>query len=150
MLLSVSGLWSSLRDRQIFDSIVLAILDSGAKFSNGFANLFHPGVGEYDLVGKHPEAAKTVKNVDGYTTAMQELKDVLSPELELISSRIINPSKEFQGVMKTIRKNITKREHKVCMVGFCDYLSTNTSRSWSIMIDIITTWTSYERRRRRH
>ena len=51
---------------------------------------------------------------------MQELKDTLSPELELISSRIIAPAKEFQGVMKTIRKNITKREHKVG-IRMCDF-----------------------------
>lgn len=98
------------------DLTILALLESGAKFSNGFSNLFHPATGEYDLVGQHPEAEKTVKNVDAYTTAMQELKDTLSPELELISTRIVAPSKEFQGVMKAIRKNITKREHKVRVV----------------------------------
>jgi amphiphysin len=64
-------------------------------------------------MGQHPEAGQTFRNVDKHTTAMQELKDTLSPELELITTRIIAPVKEFQGIMKSIRKNITKREHKV-------------------------------------
>lgn len=95
------------------------LLESGAKFSVHFANLFHPVVGEHDLIGKHPGAAKTVKNVDGYQNSMQELKDTLSPELELISSRIVAPAKEFQSVLKLVRKTITKREHKVCSRLFC-------------------------------
>lgn len=99
----------------IFQTRKLSIemLDSGSKFGDGYAGLFHPLVGEYDLLGRHPEADKTVRNVDGYSTAMTELKETLNPELDLIASRIIAPAKEFQGIMKTVRKNITKREHKV-------------------------------------
>jgi len=67
---------------------------------------------------------------------MQELKDTLGPELELISSRIIAPAKEFQGIMKTIRKNITKREHKVGdNVQFCA-LIVHVLRSLWTMTDI--------------
>lgn len=102
-----------LKDSKVFADNVIILLESGAKFGEGFANLFHPLPGEYDLLRQHPEAEKTVKSVDKYTTAMQELRDTLAPELELIASRIIEPTKEFQAVMKTIRKNITKREHKL-------------------------------------
>jgi len=44
---------------------------------------------------------------------LEELRTSISPELELIESRVVGPMKEFQGIMKTIRKMITKREHKV-------------------------------------
>lgn len=44
---------------------------------------------------------------------MEELKTAIVPELELIETRIMGPIKEFQGVMKLIRKSLTKREHKV-------------------------------------
>jgi amphiphysin len=98
-------------------------LESGSKFAEIFSGIFHPLVGEYDLLGKHPEAQKTAKNVDGYSTAMQELRDTLSPELELISSRIIAPAKEFQTLMKAIRKNLTKRDHKVRAYAYCRYKS---------------------------
>lgn len=49
---------------------------------------------------------------------MDELRLSLSPELELIEGRIIGPVKELQGVMKLIRKNITKRDHKASFVAF--------------------------------
>jgi len=42
-----------------------------------------------------------------------ELRAALAPELELIQSRIIAPAKELQGIIKQIRKNITKRDHKL-------------------------------------
>jgi amphiphysin len=45
---------------------------------------------------------------------MEEMRTLIAPELELIESRIVGPAKEFQTVLKTIRKTITKREHKVC------------------------------------
>jgi amphiphysin len=44
---------------------------------------------------------------------MEELREALSPELELIESRIAGPAKELQAILKQIRKNMTKREHKV-------------------------------------
>lgn len=72
-------------------------------------------VGEYDLVGKHPESEHTVRNIDAYESALQELKAAIVPELELIESRIIGPVKEVQNIMKVIRKTMTKREHKVCI-----------------------------------
>jgi amphiphysin len=90
-----------------------ALLASGAKFAEHFGNIFQPLVGEYDLIGKHPNADKTIRHVDKYTACMQELKETLSPELELIETRVIAPAKELQTVMKAIRKNITKRDHKV-------------------------------------
>jgi len=44
---------------------------------------------------------------------MEELRSAVGPELELIESRIVGPTKELQQVMKTIRKSITKRDHKL-------------------------------------
>jgi amphiphysin len=91
-----------------------ALFTNGASFSQHFATVFHPIAGEFDLLGKYPEATRTVKNVDKYETAMEELRSSISPELELIESRIVGPMKEFQSVLKIVRKTITKRDHKVC------------------------------------
>ncbi|KAF8746263.1 hypothetical protein AX14_000061 [Amanita brunnescens Koide BX004] len=44
---------------------------------------------------------------------MEELRSLISPELELIQSRILGPTKELQGIVKLIRKTIVKREHKL-------------------------------------
>lgn len=78
-----------------------------------FSAIFHPISGEFDLIGRHPEAADTVRNVAAHQQAMEELQSAIAPELELIESRISAPVKEFQGVLKSIRKTMTKREHKV-------------------------------------
>lgn len=69
--------------------------------------------GEYNLQGKHPSCEATVANTPPYSTSLDELRSAISPELELIESRIVAPVKEFQGVLKLIRKSITKRDHKL-------------------------------------
>lgn len=86
---------------------------SGQGFAAHFSQIFHPVVGDYDLIGKNPQAADTIRNVDGYQAVFEELRASISPELELIESRIVTPVKELQVIMKQIRKSITKRDHKV-------------------------------------
>ncbi|KAF8203738.1 hypothetical protein BJ912DRAFT_940947 [Pholiota molesta] len=86
---------------------------AGANFAGHFAVIFQPIAGEYDLIGKHPDSEQTIRNITKYETAMQEMKDLITPEVELIETRIAGPAKELQAVMKTIRKTITKREHKL-------------------------------------
>ncbi|KII86333.1 hypothetical protein PLICRDRAFT_43928 [Plicaturopsis crispa FD-325 SS-3] len=102
-----------LKDTKAFMDATNSLFTSGAGFATHFAALFHPIAGEYDLIGKHPEAAETVRNVDAYSIALEELRSAVAPELELIESRIVGPTKEMQGVLKLIRKSITKRDHKL-------------------------------------
>lgn len=102
-----------LKDTKSFTEAVNALFMSTAGFATHFTTLFRPIAGEYDLVGKHPNAAHTIKNVSKYETAMEELRGSVGPELELIESRVVGPMKEFQSVLKVIRKTITKRNHKL-------------------------------------
>lgn len=90
-----------------------ALLQSGTQFAIHFNNLFSPFQGEHNLEASHPDAAVTIRNMSQYQSEMEELRMTLSPELELIESRVVGPVKELQAVMKLIRKNITKRDHKV-------------------------------------
>ncbi|KAJ7806167.1 hypothetical protein B0H14DRAFT_2876813 [Mycena olivaceomarginata] len=90
-----------------------SLFTSGAGFATHFSTLFHPIAGEYDLIGKNPDAAQTIRSVTKYETAMEELRTSIGPELDLIESRVVGPVKELQQVMKTIRKSITKRDHKL-------------------------------------
>jgi amphiphysin len=69
--------------------------------------------GEYDLLGKYPDAEHTIRSIDKYEAMMVDLRQAVTPELELIETRIVAPLKDYQSVLKTIRKTITKREHKV-------------------------------------
>ncbi|KAJ8091332.1 BAR adaptor protein Hob1 [Marasmius tenuissimus] len=102
-----------LKDTKSFTDGVNGLFTSGASFATHFSTVFHPIAGEYDLIGKHPEAERTVKSVDTYLNAMEELRSSVGPELELIESRIVGPTKEFQSILKIIRKTITKRAHKL-------------------------------------
>lgn len=54
------------------------------------------------------------------------------PELELIESRIIGPIKEFQNILKSIRKSIAKREHKVCTAPEIELLPNSTQIASSL------------------
>ncbi|THH32623.1 hypothetical protein EUX98_g1582 [Antrodiella citrinella] len=108
-----SAIEKLIKDTRIFSEAVTNLFTTGHGFAQHFSALFHPLAGEYDLLGKHPEAEHTVKNVDAYEGALEELRSLMAPELELIESRILGPMKEVQGIMKTIRKTINKREHKL-------------------------------------
>ncbi|KAI0369963.1 BAR-domain-containing protein [Pilatotrama ljubarskyi] len=102
-----------LKDSKAYTEAVTNLFTHGADFATHFATIFHPLGSEYGLESKHPEAAHTMSNVDGYVAAIEDLKTAIVPELELIDSRIVGPIKEFQGILKAIRKSITKREHKL-------------------------------------
>ncbi|KAL0945539.1 hypothetical protein HGRIS_014701 [Hohenbuehelia grisea] len=102
-----------LKETKAFIEGVTNLFSSGTGFATHFATIFQPLAGEYDLIGNHPEAEHTVKSVDKYHECMEELQAAVGPELELIESRVIGPTKEFQSVMKLIRKSITKRDHKL-------------------------------------
>ncbi|KAG8999876.1 hypothetical protein FRB94_005869 [Tulasnella sp. JGI-2019a] len=102
-----------LKDSKAFAEAVTSLLQSGTQFSIHFNNIFSPFSNEHSLEAKHPDAAATIRNISQYQTEMEELRMTLSPELELIESRVVGPVKELQNVLKLIRKNITKRDHKL-------------------------------------
>lgn len=110
----------------------------GAGYAQHFVTLFHPVAGEDDLTRKHPESEHTIRNVDDYETAMEELKTAIVPELELIESRVVGPIKELQGVLKTIRKSITKREHKVRLIIMIANIGTDVGSDITAMLALVT------------
>lgn len=93
-----------------------ALFVSGAGFASHFAIIFQPIQGESSIIGKYPDADRNIQNIAKYEAIFEEMKTLITPELELIDSRIGGPTKELQSVLKIIRKSITKREHKVCFV----------------------------------
>ncbi|PWN49557.1 BAR-domain-containing protein [Violaceomyces palustris] len=102
-----------LKDSATFRDSVKNMLLSGSNFGRSFEALFHPLGNEYDLERKHPNAATTLLNISAYQTHMEELKETLTPEIELIDSRVVGPANDFMAILKAIRKNITKRDHKL-------------------------------------
>ncbi|WWC94292.1 hypothetical protein V866_001134 [Kwoniella sp. B9012] len=102
-----------LKDSTVFRDSVSNLLSSGSSFSASLATLFSPMGAEYNLAGKHPQAEVTVKNITVYQGIMEEMRETLSPELELIDSRVVQPCKELHEICKKIRKTIVKRDHKL-------------------------------------
>ncbi|KAG6854077.1 hypothetical protein C0991_010824 [Blastosporella zonata] len=101
------------KDIKTFTDAVIMLFTNGAGYGAHSAALFSPMGGEYDLLGRHPDAEQTVRSITKYEATMEELRSLVSPELELIESRIIAPLKELTSTLKLIRKTITKRDHKL-------------------------------------
>ncbi|TFK30664.1 BAR-domain-containing protein [Coprinopsis marcescibilis] len=102
-----------IKDIKAFTESVTSLFTNAAGFANHFTTIFQPIAGEFDLIGKHPDAGHTIRNVTMYQSSMDELQQLISPEMELIDTRVLAPVKEFQTIVKTVRKTITKRDHKL-------------------------------------
>jgi len=102
-----------LKDSAVFRDSVTSLLMSGQSFARSFTTLFSPLGNEYNLAAKHPQAELTVKNIGMYEQLMEEMRETLQPELELIDTRIVQPCKELTDICKKIRKTCTKRDHKL-------------------------------------
>ncbi|KAH9917360.1 BAR-domain-containing protein [Epithele typhae] len=102
-----------LKDSKGYSEAVANLFTNAVDFGTHWATIFHPLGGEYGLESRHPEAEPTIAHVDSYAAVMEDLKSSVVPELELIESRVVGPIKEFQGILKAIRKSITKRQHKL-------------------------------------
>lgn len=61
------------------------------------------------VVRANPEG---VQACEEYEAVVKDLQETLSPELEMIESRVIRPANELLDVVKIIRKQVLKREHK--------------------------------------
>ncbi|GAA5859509.1 hypothetical protein JCM1840_004646 [Sporobolomyces johnsonii] len=101
------------KDTTSFREAISKMLTSQAGFATTFNTLFSPLNDEAPLVSRHPEAQTTINNIESYHELMGELRDAIQPELDLIDSRVTAPLKEYQDLLKKIRKTVTKREHKL-------------------------------------
>ncbi|POY71618.1 hypothetical protein BMF94_5311 [Rhodotorula taiwanensis] len=101
------------KDTSSFRDAVATMLTSQTGFATAFTTLFSPLQGEAALTIAHPYAETTLRNIDQYQEFMAELRDAIEPEIELVDARVTAPLKEYQELLKKIRKTITKREHKL-------------------------------------
>ena len=89
------------------------MLESCSLFAAEFSTLFHPFGTEYDIERRHPETVQTLVNLSGYVTYIDDIRETLRPEIELIETRVVAPIQEVEQVLKSINKAITKRDHKL-------------------------------------
>lgn len=83
-------------------------------FSTAMIEIYQPISGRMSdpdslVVRDNPEG---VQACEEYAAIVKDLQETLAPELEMIESRIVRPANELLDVVKIIRKQVVKREHK--------------------------------------
>lgn len=103
------------KDSTAFRDAVNTLMSSSVEFAHAFSTTFSPIGGEsmYEFEGKFPQAKTTIQHIGTYSAVFDELKETIRPEIELMESRVLAPTKEVLEFVKKIRKTITKREHKL-------------------------------------
>lgn len=101
------------KDAASYNSSVQTMLVSGSAYGTTFQALFSPLSNEGDMASAYPDATRTIEMLPEYDTLLADLRDTLTPEIDLIENRIVGPLTDFHAVCLAVRKNITKREHKL-------------------------------------
>lgn len=90
------------------------MLSHQIEFSKAMTEIYKPISGRVS----DPDSLEVQGNPEGiraceeYEAVVKELQETLSPELEMIETRVIRPATELLDVIKVIRKTALKREHK--------------------------------------
>lgn len=84
------------------------------EFSKAMTEIYKPISGTMSdpdslVIRSNPEG---VEACEEYEAIVKDLQETLAPELDMIESRIIRPANELLDVIKIIRKQVVKREHK--------------------------------------
>lgn len=90
------------------------MLNHQIEFSKACAEIYKPISGRMSdpdsfIDEGNPEGIQACEQYEGI---VQELKETLAPELEMIETRIIKPADELLEIIKAVRKLATKRDHK--------------------------------------
>lgn len=90
------------------------MLDHQLGFSKAIEEIYKPISGRMsDPNSTIPEGnPEGIEACEQYRDVVNELKDILKPDLELIESRIIEPAQELLKIIQAIRKMAVKRNHK--------------------------------------
>lgn len=90
------------------------MLNHQIDFSKAMTEIYKPISGRMS----DPESLVITANPEGveaceeYEAVVKDLQQTLSPELEMIENRVIRPANELLDVVKIIRKQLVKRQHK--------------------------------------
>ncbi|KKK14394.1 hypothetical protein P175DRAFT_0515660 [Aspergillus ochraceoroseus IBT 24754] len=99
--------------KKYFDAIN-GMLNHQIEFSKAMTELYKPISGRASdpssyIIEGNPEG---IKACEEYEAIVRDLQESLSPELEMIETRVVSPAEQLLVVIKTIRKVAVKRDHK--------------------------------------
>lgn len=85
------------------------------EFSKAIQEIYKPITGRAsDPNSAKPEGnAEGIKACEGYEAAVQDLQEILKPELEMIETRVLQPALDLLAVIKQVQKMLIKRNHKL-------------------------------------
>lgn len=91
-----------------------SMLDHQIEFSKACAEIYKPISGRASdpdsyVIDGNPEG---IRACEEYESIVRELKATLQPELEMIDTRVVRPSDELMEIIKVVRKQAVKRDHK--------------------------------------
>jgi amphiphysin len=91
------------------------MLNHQIEFSKAIQEIYKPISGRASDVSsfKAEGNAAGIQACEEYETAVKELLETLSPELEMLETRVIQPSLDLLAVIKTVQKMLTKRHRKL-------------------------------------
>ncbi|KAF9357048.1 hypothetical protein BGX34_009621 [Mortierella sp. NVP85] len=95
---------------------VTALLNHQAEFGIVLSEIYDPSMGEPsgEVTPRRAQTApESIQAVDDFQAVMREIRDILLPEVDKLEDQVVRPLSEMQHLMKTIRKTIVKREHKL-------------------------------------
>ena len=90
------------------------MLDHQVQFAEAVKEIYQPISGRMSdastlVVEGNPEG---IEACEAYQAVVAELKETLSPEMEMIETRVVQPAKELLEIFKKVNKLLTKRNHK--------------------------------------
>ncbi|OZJ06185.1 hypothetical protein BZG36_01003 [Bifiguratus adelaidae] len=106
-------------DAKRYRDAMNAMLNHQASFANHLNGVYDPLLGESYLGDgavkrrEQPDYSENMKAVQHFEQIMQEVRDAISPEVEQIDRRVVQPTEEFQQILKGVEKLITKHHHKL-------------------------------------
>jgi amphiphysin len=91
------------------------MLDHQIEFSKAIQEIYKPISGRAsDPNSLIPEGnLEGIKACEEYEAVVNELKETLKPELEMLETRIIQPAIDLLAIVKQVQKMLVKRNHKL-------------------------------------
>lgn len=90
------------------------MLDHQVLFAEAVKEIYQPISGRMSDASTYKQEGNPegIEACEAYQAIVNELKETLSPELEMIETRIVSPARDLLEIFKSVNKLTKKRDHK--------------------------------------
>ncbi|TPX32298.1 hypothetical protein SmJEL517_g04559 [Synchytrium microbalum] len=111
-------------DAKKFRDSLAGLLNHQAEFGNILSDVYLPLSGRAGRQGNDGEVGghgmkravtppQSLKSTQDFARVMAQVKEDLTPELELITRRVVQPTSDYITLIEAVKKMMTKRAHKL-------------------------------------